>query len=284
MEHANNAAKAGSTVVISADEFIADASMCRSHLVVVSVDLRRDVSPLQHLWRDSDRNISAADCISQTAAFVESLKSKDRAPTKEQATSATTSAIDIRVMTYNLWHTNPAAWLYHDSMARWIRYWKRIHFFVNNILNDDPDVILLQEVRFDAAFSGSRIKGFIESSTNRLDTYEKQCVLSGSQIEQIRCMLELLSARRRQEGNASAAPAPNADDAAIRNSVRDRCLVETDGSMECEDDASFVIPPAPELEIRNSYQFVFHPAMSMANRYVVPTFLDMIFICTIMSL
>lgn len=257
----------GTAVVISADEFDPSSLSCRAHAVVLSADPRRNISPLQHLWTDISNVGSEKECAVLSAAMIEKLKQPGA--TSEDADQVSTAPIEapadgdaaaanIRIMTYNLWHTNPAAWLYQNPGTRWNKYWKRIRFFVNTILDDDPDVILLQEVRFDVGFSASRLKGFLGDPNNDLDLYEKRCVVSGSQIEQVRCMLELFSARRRVEHSAESPQE--------KLQHPEKCVVSNDGTMACEDDSTSVLPAAGQLKIGNSYQFTFQPAMSMQNR------------------
>ena len=69
-------------------------------------------------------------------------------------------------------------------------------------------------------------------------------------------MLELMSARRR------AQTAPSAG----RGGRTDTCVVGADGELACEDDSSSVLPPADNLDVGNTYQFAYQPAMSMYNR------------------
>jgi hypothetical protein len=59
---------------------------------------------------------------------------------------------NLRVMTYNLWHNNPPSWVYHVRRMRWERYEKRLKLFAENIVEHDPDIITIQEVRLDAGF------------------------------------------------------------------------------------------------------------------------------------
>ena len=63
-------------------------------------------------------------------------------------------------------------------------------------------------------------------------------------------MLELLSSRRSAE-----------------NAVPEDCIVRADGSMECGEDSSTHIPSPEGLEVGNTYQFYYQPAMSMSHRY-----------------
>ncbi|RYH23710.1 hypothetical protein EON65_17580 [archaeon] len=58
----------------------------------------------------------------------------------------------VRLMSYNLWHNNPPDWVYHDRKARWQRYAQRLQHFADIIVEHDPDIVMLQEVRMDSSF------------------------------------------------------------------------------------------------------------------------------------
>ena len=58
----------------------------------------------------------------------------------------------LRICTYNIWHTNPPSWVqgYQD---RWTRYTNRMKLLAHTIAEEDPDIMLLQEVRLDTSFA-----------------------------------------------------------------------------------------------------------------------------------
>ena len=58
----------------------------------------------------------------------------------------------LRMCTYNIWNTNPPAWVYQHSQ-RWLRYRQRISHLATTIAQANVDVIMLQEVRLDTSFS-----------------------------------------------------------------------------------------------------------------------------------
>lgn len=89
---------------------------------------------------------------------------------------------------------------------------------------------------------------------NGIDLFEKQCVVSGSQAEQIRCMLDLGSARRRSAQSDSGGKKP-----------RDDCVVSSNGEMYCSPEVSYALPEE-NLRVVRIYQLSFQPAMSMAQR------------------
>jgi hypothetical protein len=72
----------------------------------------------------------------------------------------------LRVMTYNLWHNNPPSWVYHVRRMRWERYEKRLKLFAENIVEHDPDISTIQEVRLDAGFVSYPSGRVVYSSDN----------------------------------------------------------------------------------------------------------------------
>ena len=57
----------------------------------------------------------------------------------------------LRVCTYNIWNTNPPAWVYQQPQ-RWQRYRRRLSHLSRIIVEANIDVLLLQEVRLDTTF------------------------------------------------------------------------------------------------------------------------------------
>eukprot|EP01038_Epipyxis_sp_PR26KG_P014002 gene14002-18780_t len=86
----------------------------------------------------------------------------------------------MRVMTYNLWHNMPPEWVYRDRSERWKRYNERLRHFADIIIEEDPDVIALQEVRIDSSFV-SMNNGDIPDWTNP-SIHQKDM---GSQIDHL---------------------------------------------------------------------------------------------------
>lgn len=58
----------------------------------------------------------------------------------------------VKVVTFNLWHTNPPSWVIADPNKRLKRYKARIEFFAQSIVDSRADIVLLQEVRLDNSF------------------------------------------------------------------------------------------------------------------------------------
>lgn len=59
----------------------------------------------------------------------------------------------LKLSTYNIWHNNPPSWKYHNPYERWELYEKRMLHWANTVVKEDPDIILLQEVRIDNTFT-----------------------------------------------------------------------------------------------------------------------------------
>lgn len=107
-------ASAGLVAVVSVDQYFSETSICRSHAVVMSVDPRKNISPLQHFWYDNHNSI-APDCSDLSDKFINNLNSSHSEDLKH-IDHVNYGDFDLKVMTYNIWHTNPAAWLYHNPM------------------------------------------------------------------------------------------------------------------------------------------------------------------------
>ena len=54
---------------------------------------------------------------------------------------------ELKVLSYNVWNTNPPTWLYHDSSSRFERYMQRMTLLVDNVVASGADVVAFQEVR-----------------------------------------------------------------------------------------------------------------------------------------
>lgn len=65
---------------------------------------------------------------------------------------ATICEVTLKVISYNIWHTMPPAWVYHDARQRIDRYTSRMQFLAEKIIAEGPDVVLFQEVRLDSSF------------------------------------------------------------------------------------------------------------------------------------
>jgi len=70
------------------------------------------------------------------------------------STSANVVDEEVKIVTYNLWHTNPPHWALPDEQSRWERYNARVELFSQVLANENPDIILLQEVRLDNSLRG----------------------------------------------------------------------------------------------------------------------------------
>jgi len=58
----------------------------------------------------------------------------------------------VKIVTLNLWHTNPPSWVIADPTKRLKRYRARIEFFAQSLVETGADIVLLQEVRLDNSF------------------------------------------------------------------------------------------------------------------------------------
>lgn len=69
----------------------------------------------------------------------------------EPSSSPSPVPLSLRVMTYNVWNSNPPKWLWRDHRDRFRQYALRIFTLADNIRLVQPDIIALQEVRYDTS-------------------------------------------------------------------------------------------------------------------------------------
>lgn len=97
----------------------------RRHHVTVSRDSHQHLSILQHTHFD---------------------------PSDLSAPSTKKEFPSISCLSYNMWHNQPAAWVYPDASTRWSKYWERLAYLASIIWASGADVVGLQEVRYDQTF------------------------------------------------------------------------------------------------------------------------------------
>lgn len=71
------------------------------------------------------------------------------APPSGDATSS-----NLRVMSLNIWNTNPPEWVYNNGRKRWDRYHKRVEMLAAQIVASGSSIVALQEVRYDSSIGG----------------------------------------------------------------------------------------------------------------------------------
>jgi endonuclease/exonuclease/phosphatase family metal-dependent hydrolase len=67
-------------------------------------------------------------------------------------------SLPLRVMSYNVWNTNPPRWLWRDPRDRWRQYAFRLYHLADVVRAAAPDIIAFQEVRYDSTLGGGRFK------------------------------------------------------------------------------------------------------------------------------
>jgi hypothetical protein len=102
------------------------------HRFVVTSDLYQTLTMTQHTWEplhsDTEQNKETTPLLKHN----------------DQQQSEADSPLQLRVMTYNIWHNNPPAWLLHDNKRRWKWYQQRMRHLAEMIRTQSPDVIALQ--------------------------------------------------------------------------------------------------------------------------------------------
>ena len=180
----------GSIDGVDSAEFVevVQSTSSESHDFMYSMDLRKRFSLMSHTWEHSqapeDGGVLADDHISPEVAASE----------PETPTSANVS---VRVMTFNLWHNNPAAWVFGFE-ERHRRYIDRLTHFADIVVAESPDVVLVQEVRWDSAFGLKRLANL----TAKSDNSRSRPFDVGSQVEHLAYFISAASSRSRGDGVA----------------------------------------------------------------------------------
>ena len=137
----------GRLYAVSIDEIREKGSI--RHKLIVNVDTRGLASIVSHIW---ERNNTAIETSTMTTINIDGSPS-----TITNNENIVDNDINLRVMTYNIWHNNPPSYLYVDNTSRWKRYSKRLKHLASIIEQYNPDIILLQEVRLDSAFRNANV-------------------------------------------------------------------------------------------------------------------------------
>ena len=90
-----------------------------------------------------------------------------------QESKSESTGIKLRTVTYNIWHHNPAQWVYSNPLERWKKYTERMRYLADVIIREDPDIIFLQEVRIDTNFRGFDEIGIQVNTCNSDDTFSR---------------------------------------------------------------------------------------------------------------
>ncbi len=128
IQYSNFTAATGSTAMVSVDQFNDGDGSCRTHVIVLVSDNRHHISTLRHTWED-DSSHSDVQCAEFSNRYMQYLNESTRSQKvsmKERNSNndGMVQAADVphinlvaglRVMTYNIWHTNPPSWHIHSS-------------------------------------------------------------------------------------------------------------------------------------------------------------------------
>lgn len=109
---------------------------------IYHIELQQDKPSRRHhvtISRDSHQHLS----ISQHTHYD---------PSDLSAPSTSKEFPSISFLSYNMWHNQPAAWVYPDASTRWSKYWERLAYLASIIWTSGADVVGLQEVRYDQTF------------------------------------------------------------------------------------------------------------------------------------
>ena len=92
------------------------------HSLMYSVDMRQHVALMSHTWMPSpsDPGPGRIDGVSDFGSTGASVEGEPTSSASASASAlADTPEVPLRVMTFNLWHNNPAAWVFgHEDRQR----------------------------------------------------------------------------------------------------------------------------------------------------------------------
>lgn len=75
-------------------------------------------------------------------------------------------------MCYNVWNSNPPSWLWHNPRRRWELYSQRMDLLSEVVKGEAPDVLGLQEVRYDSTLAYATEHAQIKHLVQRLPGYQ----------------------------------------------------------------------------------------------------------------
>lgn len=77
----------------------------------------------------------------------------------------------LRIVSYNAWNTMPASWFISGN-PRFDWFYKRMQLMAANIRAADPDIIVLQEIRYDETLGDERRRFQLRHLTELLPDYQ----------------------------------------------------------------------------------------------------------------
>jgi len=132
------------------------------HRIAVSLDIYGKQDLLQHTFfkfpSDSKANLVEAAIEMDGSAGIGMTYERSRTLSSTQHEDSNRTAV-IQVMTYNVWHTQPAPWaVEHKKSKRKVWYKKRLKHLAGIVRESMPDIVGFQEVRYDASFFRSQAR------------------------------------------------------------------------------------------------------------------------------
>jgi len=94
-----------------------------------------DVGVVRHTWRPA---AAAAGRVASSVA----------------GASSDAARSSLRVLSFNVWNVNPSRWLWRSPHERWRQYALRMMHVGDILRRGAPDIVALQEVRYDSTLGG----------------------------------------------------------------------------------------------------------------------------------
>lgn len=185
-----------STDTTADDDSVVASQWTELHDLMYSVDLRRRPALMSHTWTTDRKRSRAVQHHQDLDSADVSLSSAAMDSTMLNPISDVQSPpdVNVRVMTFNLWHNNPAAWVFGFE-ERHKRYIERMEHFADIVVAEAPDVVLVQEVRWDSAFGLKRLANL----TSKPENARSRPFDVGSQVEHLKYFIAAAYSRSRGE-------------------------------------------------------------------------------------
>ncbi|KAF1329608.1 Rxlr-like protein, partial [Globisporangium splendens] len=126
------------------------------HNVMVGLDREGIHNLFQHTYFPLDKALATSSCA--TSANMPSQ-------------SCEPDVVSPRILSYNVWNTNPSADVYGYE-KRWMQYAKRMAHLVRFVHEAKADIIGFQEVRYDGVFGGGGNHAQVQHLADRLPGYQ----------------------------------------------------------------------------------------------------------------
>ena len=128
----------------------ADEDMIVDQLPNISTEVESD-GTIRTQTENEDPSVESQSVIPSKADLItRMIKYYMRNPLHDASMQQVRTNGKLKVMSFNVWNTNPPQWVYPTYDERVQRYNSRMQLLANVIKSADPDIVGFQEVRYDS--------------------------------------------------------------------------------------------------------------------------------------